>query len=104
MRVEHPGFRVVVQKEVVLTVGGSRVLDVALQLGAVSESVEVTTAPPLIETSSPNLSRVIDERDIESLPILGRNFVDFTELSTGVAPGRENVGGGAFKEPDTGVG
>src|SRR5712692_7010495 len=41
---------------------------------------------------------------IESLPIIGRNFVDFAKLSSGVAPGRENIGGGAFKEPDAGVG
>src|SRR5204863_5490118 len=33
-----------------------------------------------------------------------RNFVDFAKLSSGVAPGRENTGGGAFKEPDAGVG
>jgi hypothetical protein len=104
LSVEHQGFRKAVEKDVVLSVGGSGVLDVSLQVGAVSESVVVTTAPPLIETASANLSRVVDEQTIESLPILGRNFVDFTELSTGVAPGRENVGGGAFKEPDTGVG
>lgn len=104
LRVEHSGFRGVVQKDVVLTVGGSRVLDVSLQIGAVSESVTVTTAAPLMEPSSPNLSRVVDEQTIQSLPILGRNFVDFAELSSGVTPGRENVGGGAFKEPDTGVG
>jgi hypothetical protein len=104
LSVEHQGFRKAIEKDVVLSVGGSGVLDVSLQVGAVSESVVVTTAPPLIETASANLSRVVDEQTIESLPILGRNFVDFTELSTGVAPGRENVGGGAFKEPDTGVG
>jgi hypothetical protein len=102
--VEHPGFRKALEKDVVLTVGGSAGLDVALQVGAVTESVTVTTAPPLIEVSSANLSRVVDQQTIESLPILGRNFVNFTELSTGVAPGRENAGGGAFKEPDTGVG
>lgn len=104
LRVEHAGFRTVLQKDVVLTVGGSRVLDVALEVGAVSEAITVSTTAPLIEVSSPNLSRVVDEQTIESLPILGRNFVDFAELSTGVTPGRENVGGGAFKEPDTGVG
>jgi hypothetical protein len=41
--------------------------------------------------------------EIESLPISGRNFVDFVKLSSGVAAGRENVGGGAFR-PDVGVG
>ncbi|HLJ86898.1 MAG TPA: TonB-dependent receptor [Candidatus Angelobacter sp.] len=104
LRVEHAGFRKTVQKDVVLAVGGSASLDLVLQVGAVTESVTVTTTPPLIEGTSASLSRVIDQQAIESLPILGRNFVDFAELSSGVAPGRENIGGGAFKEPDTGVG
>jgi len=47
---------------------------------------------------------VVEREEIEALPNIGRNFVDFVKLSSGVAPGRENVGGGAFKEPDTGVG
>ena len=47
---------------------------------------------------------MVSTRLIESLPNIGRNFVDFVKLSSGVAVGRENVGGGAFKEPDTGVG
>jgi Carboxypeptidase regulatory-like domain/TonB dependent receptor-like, beta-barrel len=104
LRAEHPGFKAVIQKGVVLTVGGSTALDLTLQVGAANETVTVTAAEPLIETSGANLSRVVDQQTIESLPILGRNFVDFAELSSGVAPGRENEGGGAFKEPDTGVG
>jgi hypothetical protein len=104
LRAAQAGFKTVVQKGVVLSVGGSRVLDPTLQVGDVVDSITVTTEAPLIETSSPNLSRVVDERSIESLPILGRNFVDFAELSSGVTPGRENEGGGAFKEPDAGVG
>ncbi len=62
------------------------------------------TAPPLIELSKTELSRVVTTREIEQLPISGRNFVDFVKLSSGVALERENVGGGAFKEPDVGVG
>ena len=62
------------------------------------------TEPPLIEPSKTELSRVVTTREIEQLPISGRNFVDFVKLSSGVALGRENVGGGAFKEPDVGVG
>src|SRR4030095_473928 len=69
-----------------------------------SEVVQVKQEEPLIETTQAEVSRVVNEQAIESLPIIGRNFVDFAKLSSGVAPGRENVGGGAFKEPDTGVG
>ena len=104
LRAEHEGFKAAVQKDVVLTVGGSTTLDLTLQPGSVHEAITVSTLAPLIETTSSNLSREVPEQTIESLPILGRNFVDFAELSTGVATGRENEGGGAFKEPDTGVG
>lgn len=104
LRAEHPGFKAAIQQNVVLTVGSSTTLDLTLQPGSVREVITVNTAPPLIETTSSNLSREVSEQTIASLPILGRNFVDFALLSTGVAQGRENEGGGAFKEPDTGVG
>ena len=75
-----------------------------MALGAVTEEVTVRAETPLIEPSRLDLSRVVTAAEIESLPISGRNFVDFVKLSSGVAAGRENVGGGAFKEPDVGVG
>src|SRR5262249_50467494 len=84
--------------------GGNAVLDLTLEVGNLSEVVEVHQEEPLVETTKADVSRVINEKSIESLPIIGRNFVDFAKLSSGVAPGRENTGGGAFKEPDTGVG
>ena len=104
VRAELTGFRTAVQNGVVLTVGGSTSVDLTLQVGAVNEVVEVRHEEPLVETTRAELSRVVTAQDIESLPIIGRNFVDFVKLSTNVAPGRENVGGGAFKEPDSGVG
>lgn len=105
LRAERSGFKTVVQSNVVLTVSGAIVQDVTLQVGDVNETVEVTQEEqPLIEPTRAELSRVVNQRTIESLPNIGRNFVDFAKLSSGVAPGRENVGGGAFKEPDTGVG
>lgn len=106
VRAEKAGFRTAVQSGVILTVGGATVVNLALQVGQITEVVEVDIrdVEPLVETTRAGLSRVVSEQDIESLPIIGRNFVDFVKLSTGVAPGRENVGGGAFKEPDLGVG
>ena len=92
------------QRGVVLTVGGTTRLDLTVQVGAITEVVEVRNEEPLVETTRAEISRVVNQQEIESLPIIGRNFVDFVKLSTGVAQGRENVGGGAFKEPDLGVG
>jgi hypothetical protein len=104
VQVELAGFTTVVRSGVVLTVGGASVQDVSLAVGQLSEKVTVTASEPLVETTRVDLSRVVGEREIQSLPNIGRNFVDFVKLSSGVAVGRENVGGGPFKEPDTGVG
>ena len=104
VRAERTGFRTAVQRGVILPVGGSTTVDLSLQVGAITEVVEIRNEEPLIEPTRAEISRVVTSQTIESLPIIGRNFVDFAKLSAGVAPGRENVGGGAFKEPDLGVG
>src|SRR5262249_6616501 len=104
LRASLAGFRTVIRNPLVVTVAGTSETDVEMNVGAVAEEVTVQTEAPLIEPTKTDLSRVVTTREIESLPIAGRNFVDFVKLSTGVALGRENVGGGAFKEPDVGVG
>src|SRR5262249_53700403 len=104
LRAEQSGFKTAIRRGVVLTVGGSEALDITLELGASSEVVNVTDEAPLIDTVKAEVSRVVNQQSIEALPIIGRNFVDFAKLSSAVAPGRENTGGGAFKEPDAGVG
>src|SRR5205085_3027799 len=104
LRAERTGFNTEVKNNVRLAVGGATQLDLNLQVGSTSEIITVTDEPPLIETSKAEVSNVITEQTIEALPNIGRNFVDFVKLSSSVAPGRENTGGGAFKEPDAGVG
>jgi len=104
LRAALAGFRTVVRSAIVVTVGGTTEANIDLSVGQVAEEVTVQIESPLIETAKTDLSRVVTRREIETLPISGRNFVDFVKLSSGVALGRENVGGGAFKEPDVGVG
>jgi outer membrane receptor protein involved in Fe transport len=104
LRAESAGFRTEIKNGVVLAVGGSSEVDITLQVGPTNEVVTVTGEAPLIEASKAEVSNVINQQAIDSLPNIGRNFVDFVKLSSGVAPGRENTGGGAFKEPDAAVG
>jgi outer membrane receptor protein involved in Fe transport len=104
VRATLSGFRTAVRSGIAVTVGGTTDLNIELAVGQLAEEVTVQIEAPLIETSKVDLSRVVTSAEIESLPIAGRNFVDFVKLSSGVALGRENVGGGAFKEPDVGVG
>jgi outer membrane receptor protein involved in Fe transport len=104
LRAELVRFSPVVRTGVGLTVGGTTTVDLVMNVGTLSEEVSVRTEAPLMELSKAELSRVVSTEEINSLPISGRNFVDFVKLSSGIAAGRENVGGGAFKEPDVGVG
>src|SRR5262245_51268741 len=104
LRAERSGFNTEVKNGVVLTVGGASQVDLNLRVGPAAEVITVTDQAPLVEMSKAEVSNVISEQAIQSLPNIGRNFVDFVKLSSGVAPGRENTGGGAFKEPDAGVG
>jgi carboxypeptidase family protein len=104
LRVEASGYKVTLQSGLTLTVGGALVADATMSVGAISEQVTIEAREPLIEPNRAGVSRVIETREIESLPNIGRNFVDFVKLSSGVTLGRENITAGVFKEPDVGVG
>src|SRR5947209_7654237 len=104
LRAEREGFSTELREGLVLSVGSSAVMDLVLHTGQAREVVVAAQKPSLIEPEKAELSRVVNQDSIDSLPILGRNFVDFAKLSSSVGQGRENVGGGAFKEPDIGIG
>src|SRR5580765_230993 len=75
LRAERTGFSTDVRSGLVLTVGGAQQADLTLRIGPTTEVVTVTDAAPLIETSKAEVSTVISERAIQSLPNIGRNFV-----------------------------
>src|SRR5499426_3572891 len=104
LRVEASGYKVTIQSGLTLNVGGALVADATMSVGPISEQVTIEAREPLIEPNRAGVSRVIETREIESLPNIGRNFVDFVKLSSGVTLGRENITSGVFKEPDVGVG
>src|SRR4029434_4878822 len=66
VRAEKAGFQTAVQNGVILAVGGTTVVELTVQVGAVSETVEVTAEEALVETTKAELSRVVDELSIES--------------------------------------
>jgi hypothetical protein len=78
--VTAPGFKTQVQDNVVLTAGQSRGLNFSLQLGTTTETVEVTGAPPLIETANGSGGTVIGEKELENIPLNGRQV--YTLLGT----------------------
>ncbi len=62
-------------------------VDMKMQLGAVTESVTVTAAAPVIEKSTSEISTVIDQKQIQALPLNGRNFTQLATLAPGVNRG-----------------
>jgi hypothetical protein len=83
--VESKGFRREIRKDIVLDVQQSIKLDFTLQVGSVSETMEVSGAPPLLETESAALGDVVTSETIEELPLNGRRYTDLAELTSGVS-------------------
>ena len=78
------GFRTAVSK-VTLTVGARQELSVALTVGEVSQTVEVTGAAPIVETTNATLSGNVESAQIVELPLNGRDWAALATLEPGVA-------------------
>jgi len=82
--VSAAGFKQGVRNNVELRVGDRLQLDFSMEIGAVSEQVAVTGEAALLETATAGQGQVIDTKTISDLPLLGRNPVMLTLLSTGI--------------------
>src|SRR6266481_5932498 len=82
--VEAPGFRRLIQSGITLQINQQARLDLTLQLGQVSETVEVSAQAPLLESDSSSIGTVVSEKLVNQLPLNGRNFVTLALLTPGV--------------------
>jgi len=74
------------RRAVTLTVGADSVVDLSLSLAALQESVTVTGAATTVSLTKAELSSVVLPSQVESLPTLGRNFLELAQLLPGSAP------------------
>jgi hypothetical protein len=79
------GFQSQIQKGVTITVGQSAILDFHLRVATTSSVVEVSAAPPTVETERGSQANTITQQYIEDLPIDRRDYLNFTLLLPGVA-------------------
>src|SRR5262245_47070346 len=86
-----PGFRTFVDTGVPVAVAAPARLDIGLEIGAVSERVEVTAVVSPLNTESAAQGTVIGEEKIQSLPLNGRQFIDLALLSPNVTIGGSSV-------------
>src|SRR5215471_16332275 len=90
--VEQPGFRMYRQSGITLRLAERTALDIPLQVGQTSQTVEVTAAAPVLQTATGEVSMNMDEKKVTTLPLDGRNFVPLVTMSPGVAlPGGGSV-------------
>jgi hypothetical protein len=82
--VEHTGFSKASATDVLVNVNARQRVDLAMQVGAVSESVEVVGAAAALETDSSEHGQVIHTHQIVELPLNGRNYSDLALLATNV--------------------
>jgi hypothetical protein len=68
--------------DVIVTVGGETLLNVPLTLGTQTQTVNVTTESAAIETTRTESAQTVDQRQIENLPINGRNYINFTLINS----------------------
>src|SRR5882762_679925 len=83
VKVEAPGFKVHDVASVLVQVDTTTRVDAQLQVGAVTQTVEVTSEVPQLKTDRADVSLEFNSRYVEELPILNRNFTSFELLSPG---------------------
>src|SRR4030088_1602500 len=86
------GFSSSVQTGLTLTVGASKALNIALQVGQVSERVEVTATAPAVELTSSTISGEVDSTTERELPLNGRDWTQLATLQPGVVSVRVEAG------------
>lgn len=78
------GFQPVERRDVTLTIGQTLTLRVEMAVSTLTESVDVSAAVPVIETTRSQVSSTVNAVSVENLPVNGRNFIDFALLTPGV--------------------
>jgi hypothetical protein len=81
---EAPGFKKFIQQGITLSAGAHPVIDVRLDVGAISEAVEVHAEAPILETANPTVGQVITNAEVESFPVNGRTPMMLANLAFGV--------------------
>src|SRR3569833_621184 len=91
VEVRANGFRTVRRTGIRLQIGQQARVDVSLQIGSVQQTVEVTSAPPLLQTETATLGGVVISERINNLPLNGRKFNDLAILTPGVQVSNTNL-------------
>jgi len=90
------GFKKAEVEQVTVQVDQITRVNLSLEIGQVSESVEVSSASPLLETDKSTMGGVVDSQTVASMPLNARQFLDLALITPGVSLAGEGVQGGGF--------
>lgn len=93
---EAPGFKRITIPAVIVQVDQVTHIEITMQVGDVSEVIEVAAVSPLLEPDKSTLSSVIDGRTITGLPLNARQFLDLAVLTPGTVPAAPGTQGSGF--------
>src|SRR5258706_5136562 len=97
---EKSGFKKFVREGVVVQIESGIRVDIALQVGSQTETVEVTGEAPLLQPETNSLGQVIEQRQITEMPLNGRNPLALVAMVPGVVPqGTPSAGNGSGGNP-----
>jgi hypothetical protein len=88
------GFQLTVRRNITLMVGAQQALNLGLKLGSLTESIEVSAAPPDIQTTTSTISATVDSTTMRELPLNGRDWTSLATLEPGVSSIPNQVGTG----------
>ena len=92
VKVEKAGFKTVVRNQIELQVQLAARVDFELQVGQVSESIEVSADAALLVTENATVGTVIENKRIVELPLNGRNYLQLVSLAPNVSTGFSGQG------------
>ncbi len=94
------GFEKTTQQNLTVDIAQALQVNIALKPGAATETVQVTEAPPLLQTEEASTGQTIGRQQVNDLPLNGRNFTFLAQLGAGMqapqADTRGNAASGAF--------
>jgi hypothetical protein len=92
---EQQGFKTKRISNIPLATGTTVTIDTQLEVGSVSESIQVEASAVQLELQTSGLSKVVEARKVVELPLLGRNPLNLASTAPGVIPTSAQGGNGA---------
>jgi hypothetical protein len=84
LRITATGFNTEIKTGITMNVGAQQTFDLALKVGTVANTVQVTTEAPAVQVSSSEISATVNATTVRELPLNGRSWTDLAALQPGV--------------------